>query len=371
MPRRSRLDGYYKRGAIWWTRHPQTGDRVSTGCKDYDAAVLWRAERERRAADPAYVSARETTVAVGVSRWLAERSAEGCISATIDDYERKLGHFLRVVHETATMGAATSLAAVDARLVHSFITTRLSEDASRAQVKRELAYLGMMLGAAFRRGDFVVDPRRVIPKFKATRVRRERFLTHAEVDALINALQPHRGAWVAFVVATGARMTEANRAERKDVDRRARTVLIRGSKTRRSWRTLPLVRTFDRWLRFAEKNGAGRGAKILQPWASSNLNRDIRLALEGAGFALASANDLRRTHASLLRQRGVPLDTIAFLLGHTSTAMVERVYGKTTVEAVADSLARCDESVPNGTKSRTNARHHKKRSTRKGTGNDE
>ena len=38
--------------------------------------------------------------------------------------------------------------------------------------------------------------------------------------------------------------------------------------------------------------------------------------------------DLRRTHASWLIQAGVRNDLVAKVLGHTTTVMVDRVYGK-------------------------------------------
>jgi Phage integrase family len=47
-----------------------------------------------------------------------------------------------------------------------------------------------------------------------------------------------------------------------------------------------------------------------------------------------TANDLRRTFASLLVQAGTPLDVVARLLRHTSTAMVYRVYGQHTTESL-------------------------------------
>ena len=49
-------------------------------------------------------------------------------------------------------------------------------------------------------------------------------------------------------------------------------------------------------------------------------------------------NDLRRTFASWLKQAGTDSLTVARLLGHSSTAMVDKVYGRldeaTYVEAM-------------------------------------
>jgi len=143
--RRSKRDNIYRRGKIWWTLHPETGKRVSTGCRDEAAARLWRTERERRRADSTYISSRETTIRVGVNRWVAEVRAGGAIAATIEDYKRKLGAFVRV------HGELKPLASVDRRAVGAYTTKRLEEGASRITVRRERAYLAMMLRAAYRR----------------------------------------------------------------------------------------------------------------------------------------------------------------------------------------------------------------------------
>jgi integrase len=52
-----------------------------------------------------------------------------------------------------------------------------------------------------------------------------------------------------------------------------------------------------------------------------------------------SPNDLRRTFASWLVQNGVPLLTVATLLGHSSTRMVEKVYGRLSAKNMDDAIA--------------------------------
>ena len=59
-----------------------------------------------------------------------------------------------------------------------------------------------------------------------------------------------------------------------------------------------------------------------------NVRRDLAVACRHAGIPRVSPNDLRRTFASWLKQRGVDSMVVARLLGHSSTAMVERVYGR-------------------------------------------
>ena len=73
------------------------------------------------------------------------------------------------------------------------------------------------------------------------------------------------------------------------------------------------------------------------PWPY--VNRDLARACRTAKIPRVSPNDLRRTFASLLVQDGVPLDVVAKLLGHSSAAMVYRVYGRFTPNALAELAA--------------------------------
>ena len=59
-----------------------------------------------------------------------------------------------------------------------------------------------------------------------------------------------------------------------------------------------------------------------------NARRDLAGACARDGIGRVSPNHLRRTFASWLKQAGVDSMTVAGLLGHTSSRMVELVYGK-------------------------------------------
>lgn len=64
---------------------------------------------------------------------------------------------------------------------------------------------------------------------------------------------------------------------------------------------------------------------VLKRWL--NARRDLAIACEAAGIGRVTPNDLRRTFASWLKHRNVNSKTVADLLGHTSTGMVDHVYG--------------------------------------------
>lgn len=325
------------KGKILWTW--LDGKRVSTGKRDLKAAALWRAGEERRRADPAYAAEETTSLLDAVKAFNAELVTAKRSDATRIYYSGKVGHLLRV------LGDDTFLARLTAERMQAYVTERIADGGSSLRnIAKELATLHGVLGLARHLGWFTRDPKSIMPrKLDAGYVPRKRFLSHAEFLAVLERLAPHRASWVAFVVATGARMGEANRARRRDVDLNAGTVVIRGTKTRSNRanpeRKIPILDFARPLLERALRDGKGEGAMLLMPWASSNASRDLQEACALAKIPHATPTDLRRTHASWLVQAGAPTHLVAYMLGHTSSAMVERVYGRMTPEAAGKLLA--------------------------------
>lgn len=346
-------EGFYWRGNIIWTRLPDEG-RVSTGCKDPEAAYLWRADHERRRADPTYSAARETTLRAAVTSFVSELKTAQRRPHTLSFYRTKLGHALRVI------GEDTPLVEIDARVIQSFLKTRLEEDggASPRTVKKELAALQSMLKAARHRGEFVTDPKLLMPlRFNAPYEPRRRFLTRPEVPKLLAELLPHHAAWVCLALACAGRLSEVNGLRHADVSET--TIRIRGTKTKGSDKEIPILAIARPFLERALRDGTGTNGRIVHTWMSSNASRDLRAACTRAGIEPVSPNDLRRTVASWLVQGGVPTNLVAFMLRHTSSQMVERVYGRQTAETVGSLVQKligeCDGSVPTTRKKKHSA----------------
>jgi len=75
-----------------------------------------------------------------------------------------------------------------------------------------------------------------------------------------------------------------------------------------------------------------------------NVRRDLHAACARAKIPPCSPNDLRRTYASWLKQAVVDSAVVAKLLGHSSTKMVDLVYGR-----IDDAtLARAASLLPGG-----------------------
>lgn len=327
----------YKRGSTWWCSFYVNGarERRSTGCRDKRAAEARAAELERRAADPTHAAANEATLADALSAVAADRRAKGRAEGTITMHRTKAGHLVRV------LGDERALSTIDAAVVDGFIEQRLGEGAARTTVHKELCTLRVALKIAIRRGRWQGRLEAVMPEgFSLDYKPKTRALTRDEFDRLLVALRPDRAAHVAFIVGTGARWIESERAQPSDIaaDASGGSVHLHGSKTESADRMVPLV-GFMRELvaRAIDAPRDKRRALLFERWHA--VRRDLALACKRAGIAPVTPNDLRRTCATWLRGSGVPPSTIAVVLGHRDSRMVERVYGRLPVDALRRELA--------------------------------
>lgn len=306
----------FKRGRVWWAW--RDGKRTSTGKTDKIAAELVVADWERRSVDPAYDAEAKTSVNQAGQNLLAELRQRKRSPRTLEFNRQKLGHIVRI------FGHESPLSGITATAVDAYIKQRFDEGAKHLTVSHERDVLRQMLKVARRRGEFSRDPATVLPLvFGTGYVPRERWLPVEELAAVLSRLAPHRAAHVAFIVATSARLGEAERAQREDITEHQ--AFLRGSKTKGSRRPVPIVPIFaGLWklvLRFGNPD-----YDLFDRW--TQLHRDLKDACKRAGIAPCSPNDLRRTHAKWLRNYGVEPHLIAPMLGHTDTKMVERVYGR-------------------------------------------
>lgn len=136
-----------------------------------------------------------------------------------------------------------------------------------------------------------------------------------------------------WLAGTGVRISEALSQRWEDLDVEAGTVLVRGTKTRASTRTLVLPDwLLDRIKVRAENGTTGYvfpSPGLLdpsQPRDRRNVARVIRNVLDEAGCPWATPHTFRRTVATLLDAAGRPIAEAANQLGHANPAMTARVY---------------------------------------------
>lgn len=218
--------------------------------------------------------------------------------------------------------------------INEYIQKRTRAGMVPHTIHKELVVLRIALQLANERGA-CGDPRNVIPKFSAKYKPVKRWLTRHEFDRLMTA-EPHhdrqitdRRPWFALMALAGADVADIERLRREDVDFEGGFVHLRGTKTETRDRYVPIADELRPWLEAeCARHDAQRKSKksLLFPrW--HNPGRDMAIWCERAAIEPASPKDLRRTFGSWLKQAGADSKAVADLLGHTSTRMVEMVYG--------------------------------------------
>jgi hypothetical protein len=155
------------------------------------------------------------------------------------------------------------------------------------------------------------------------------------VVALLQNLEPHRAAHVAFIVATGARRAESFRACREDVDPKGLTIRIRGSKTERANDRVPITGLTRDFVLFAIQK-APSDVPLFAPWGK--MNRDIAAACVRAGIDRVSPNDLRRAFGKWHRLAGATAEQVGLLLRHTTDTLAQTTYAKVSAADIGEAL---------------------------------
>lgn len=340
-----------------WYVNLGNGIYKSTGCRDRRAAEARAGELERAAHAPRNATSTTTTLSQALGRALADRAQRGRAQGTLDMWKVKGGHLLRL------LGAETPVAQIDAAALDDYTSTRTEESAGRGTIGKELGVYSVTLQLARRREPSLPDPATVLPQgWGSDYVPRDRALSPEEMrlvlaDLMDDALPmvrgkagPERGdhsrrpptgptstyartrqrsmreraARVAWIVATSGRWSESERARREDIDWRTGLVLVRGTKTRKSLRYVPILPTTAPLLRLALEHGRDEGL-LFVPWG--NVRRDLHAMCARLEIEPVSPNDLRRTTGAWLRAAGVEPHLIGEVLGHEDARMAERVYG--------------------------------------------
>jgi len=316
-------DRLYKRNGVWWCRVRNAAGRMvrkSTRCRDYEAAVIAYGELERASASQDHARAEETTLERCVNDYLADLVRRGRSKATIAIAQQKTGHLLRLWGKHFRMGRIT------ARLVNEYVDARIREGVKRFTVKKELGHLGQVLVLARYHRLFHMAVELILPPFfSGGHKPKTRWPTPAELEAVLLQLAPHRAAHVAFIVATGARKSEAEKAHRSDVDWARGVVRVRGTKTETADDEVPITSLTERYLRAALENAPGK-ERLFLAWGK--YHRDIHAACVRAGVDSFSPNDLRRAFGKWHRAAGVSVELVSKMLRHTTDKLAQTTYAR-------------------------------------------
>lgn len=340
MPRRKRD----RSGIFWrdgWAYLQWQNERVSLRTQDPETARAVAAEHKRRIADPAYAAAHVKTITQACAEFrgyaaTGENRRRPPSPETFAMYDTHFGHFVRI------WGEATPLDRIDASAVDDYIQTRRGEHigkppepgepdtrkcVSANTVDKELGTLRQILRLGLRRGWYHVPLERVLPTSSgAEYVPVSRHLTLEQVPVLLAALAPGRAAYCAYIVAFGADVCAAERAERDDLgghDVCNLLPLIRGTKNAKRWDHVPVIYPFQPFAELAREYLATHGS--FPKWGKQRV-RDLAVACRRAGLPRVTPRDLRRTHGKILAALGVAPHLIGRMLRQADGRMAEKVY---------------------------------------------
>ncbi|WP_157253262.1 tyrosine-type recombinase/integrase [Nonomuraea typhae] len=245
-------------------------------------------------------------------------------------------------------GLATKLATTTLREVHSILKRSIRQAQARNKVLRNVAELA------------------------ATPVgldgRPSKALTYEQANALLKAAASSAlNAYVVLSLTTGVRteearalcwdhvvawvpkikswrpVTEVGFKHKKFAIYVWRTVRQGGdTKTRKSRRTLELPKLAAKALKLHHTRQAAQKLKVGEAWQAHNLvfctsvgsqldaanvRRSFRRVTKAAGLGTGwSPRELRHSFVSIMSDQGVPIETIADLVGHAGTSVTEAVY---------------------------------------------
>lgn len=282
--------------------------------------------------------------------------------ATREMYEQKGRRLI------ATMGDPF-IHEIDRDMVSGYIARRLNKEdrehgrAKPHTVQKELITLRRALKEANARDVLVTMPR--LPTFSTRYEPKEVWLTPAEFETMVANIgregakdmkargrrarrlarkRPkyqhvpleNRRLWAALAALAGGSASEVERLDWSDVDLAKGWLLWRGKKRETRQRAVPIAPALRS--RLEEVPPSERVGKVVRPW--SNVRHSLHRACKKAGLSKrVSPNDLRRTFASWLVQQGVAPLVVANLMGHSSTRMVEKVYGRLAPENLEAAIA--------------------------------
>ena len=212
-----------------------------------------------------------------------------------------------------------------------------------------MSALRQALAAGVRYGYITTNPAKLAGANPMPTPRAVRVYTPKELDKITHELDRRGSAAITFAAATGLRPAEWANAERRDVDRGRRVLTVRGTKTQRSRREVPLTTSalaaldslparLDSGYVFAGSRGG--------PFDLANFRRrEWGPAIESAGIAKpARVYDLRSTFASNALAAGITVYELARIMG-TSVSMIEAHYGALLDTAHDAILERLDSAL--------------------------
>lgn len=317
----------------------------STKCTGSRAAQAAADSIERKAQGAGLAAENATTIEKALEKLLDHMDEQVLVgkrsSETRVFHRDHSGHWNRlfmVEGKANGVDLPSRLCELQAKHVDAYISQRRKEGAHENTIAKELVTMRVTLKVAKRAGDWggeidAILPVRFAPEYKP----RERWLTREELVKLQAKLTRDHAARVAYAIATSANLGETDRAKR--ADRSDTMVRVWGTKRTSRLRDVPIILPWQlELLDYAKTSAEGTGGKLFA--FDRGFESALTKACEDAEITRCSSNDLRRTFCHWMRQSAIPRELCAAMMGHGSTAMVDKVYGKLSGSELAGLLNR-------------------------------
>lgn len=304
----------YKRpnSPYWYTEFIVKGRRIgrSTGCtSEREARQFERQLKSQIRAETKQEKPRECmTLDQGFGRYLVEKAPEWSTS-----WARNASRYMTEIIERVE-DPDKAIEDITTADVHDYVQERLNEGNAPYALNRALAvWRGMHTRARKRWGQRTheID----FAEFMADESRRVRFLTQAEAERLVAALPEHIGLMVEWSLYTGCRQFETFGLlwEGVHLDKGFVSVTAKGGRDHTVWLSPDALNVISR--------ATGEGRYVFD---RTNYRKAFEKALRDTDITDFRWHDLRHTHATWLRQAGVPVEVVQRSLGHAAISTTMR-----------------------------------------------
>lgn len=309
----------------------------------------------QRQVDSGVAADRTLTVAAFLDQWVTDVLPYTDRSeSTVDKYAWVCKRWLKPHIGTRRLDklSPTHVQAMLRKLEQDGLSAR-SRLQARTVLRRALAYA--------QRTDLVSRNAAALSEAPRATRRPSDALTADEAGKVLDAAAGHRlEALAVLALRLGMRQGELRALTWADVDIDAGTLTVLAAKTDAGVRTLPLVAgTADalrahRRVQAAERMELGPlwragdrvfSTKMGRPLGARDALRDWHAWTEAAGLGTRRFHASRHTAATLMLQRGVPLETVSAVLGHASLSITADIYSTVSTQQKRDALALLDDGI--------------------------
>jgi integrase len=265
----------------------------------------------------------------------APRPAGDSVAALWDAYaaqlgDRPTGRNMRYLGASAVLPffGAYRPDQIDTDMCRAYEATRAAAGKSQGTIHTELGYLRSTMTWARKMNIIDRVPHILVPPKSPPR---DRWLTQPEIQRLLAAeCQPHIRLAIILMLATAARVGAILDLtwDRVDLERGKIDLRLPDARTRKGRAVVPINRMAMVALQDAQR--AALSDHVVE-WCGApvrSIRRGFAVAVDNAGLTGVTQHTLRHTAAVHMAAAGVPMSQISQYLGHSNTAITERVYAR-------------------------------------------